>query len=487
MTFSGAADDLARKIGIGAKTQAAESGPALPDRITINADPLTVKSGEKTSLKFSGDAEALSAQKGIILSFETSTKVTQTPAAPPPPSGPAIPGAGSVSYGGITIENDPSSVPLPVWDAPPPPVRIDDMAFLSLKFKDGSSSLLPLLQDSTGFIPGKINLDEVSGGRAVASLEIVNNNTNRDLSIRNVSIFNPSPPRQESASENVLSRAQDAIIVMEGIEIKRSSNNIDDLIPGVTIIPKAPSDTPVTLNIEPDREAIKDAIVKLVGNYNWLMAELNVLTRSDEKIIQDLTYLTADEKTEMKKRLGAFSGDMSLNQYKNRLQQAVTAAYITEAEQDLSMLMQIGIGTDLRRAGATTGYDPAHLRGYLEIDEKALDAALTKDLRPIQQLFGYDSTGDLLADTGVAFALDALAKPFIDTGGMIGVKTNTIDGKIGQEERRIATLDRQLEAKEVALKRQYANMETAFSRMEKMGNTLDNFNKQANAINNSRR
>ena len=488
LSFSGAAEDLARTTGLGAKAADPAQTPDLPDRVSINADALTVEAGDKTSIQFSQDARGLAAQKGIILNFETATSVTATQEAEKALSGPAIPGAGSVRYGGVTIENDPSSIPLPAFETPPAPARVDDMAFLSLRFNDGSSAALPLVQDSNSFIPTRINLDEVAGGRTIASMEVVNNNTNRDFSIRNITVFNPNPPpRQDFTSPNILSTAQDAIVVMEGIEIKRSSNEISDLIPGVTIIPKTASDKPITVNIEPDREGIKDAIVTLVGNYNRLMTELNVLTRKDDRVLQEITYLTSDERAEMKERLGAFSGDMTLIQFKNRLQQAITGAYETEAERDLSMLVQIGVGTDLRRAGASAGYDPAQLRGYLEIDEKALDAALAKDLRPIQQLFGYDTTGDLLADSGVAVALDGIARPFIETGGIVSIRSSTIDGKISQEERRIATLDRQLEEKEAAFKRQYATMESAFNRMESMQTDLDNFSRQANSINNSRR
>jgi flagellar hook-associated protein 2 len=274
---------------------------------------------------------------------------------------------------------------------------------------------------------------------------------------------------------------------MEGIEIRRPSNEISDEIPGVTVIAKAPSEREVTLAIEPDREAIKEAIVTMVGNYNRLMGELNVLTRNDDRVLQELSYLSAEERSEMRKRLGAFSGDSMLNQLRNRLQQTVTGAYPTQAEQELSMLAQIGIGTDVSRSGASTGYDPSRLRGYLEIDEKALDAALQKDLRPIQQLFGYDTDGDLIADSGVAYALEGLSKPYVETGGIISLKTGTIDSKINQEQRRIATLDRQLEAKEAALRRQFGNMESAYNRMEKTGTSLDNFSRQANSINNSGR
>jgi flagellar hook-associated protein 2 len=213
------------------------------------------------------------------------------------------------------------------------------------------------------------------------------------------------------------------------------------------------------------------------------MAELNVITRNDDRIIQELSYLSADEQADMRKRLGAFTGDSTLSQFRNTMQRAVTSSYSTAAEQDLSMLAQIGIGTDVRRAGSSTGYDASRLRGYLEIDEKALDAAMTGRLPVIQQLFGNDTDGDLIIDSGVAFSLEGITKPYTETGGILSLKTGTSDSKIDQEQRRISTLDRQLEAKEASLKRQYGNMENAFSRMEKMGTSLDQFSQRASANN----
>jgi len=503
LSFSGAAEDLARLVGMGEHDSEETPGPSLPDKVAVQPENLTVPAGGRNTIAFPEDAQKLSAQKGIVLNFETSTKVTPPSAEEPatPPSGPVIPGAGSVSFGGITIENDASSVPLPEWEGPPAaPARVDDMAFLSLSFTDGTSAALPLVQDSTGFIPGKINLDEISAGREIASMNLVNNNTHRDLSIRKVEVLNTAP-KPEFKPQNALSTAQDAIIVMDGIEIKRPSNEIDDLVPGVTLTAKAPSDKEVTINIETDREGIKESIVAMVGNYNRLMGELNVLLTpmpgsnapdasnrraAAQRVIDELSYLNRDEVEEMRKRLGAFAGDSVLTQFRDNLRRAVTGSYTTDAGPEISMLAQIGIGTDVSRSGASAGYDSSRLRGYLEIDEKALDAALQKDLKSLQQLFGYDTDGDLIVDSGVSYRLESLAKPYVEIGGIVSLKTGTLDSKINQEERRIVTLDRQLAAKEASLRKQYGTMESAFNRMEKMGTSLDNFSKQANAINNSR-
>jgi flagellar hook-associated protein 2 len=181
----------------------------------------------------------------------------------------------------------------------------------------------------------------------------------------------------------------------------------------------------------------------------------------------------------MRKKLGVFAGESTLSQFKAGLQQAVSGSYLTSMERDLAMLAQIGISTDARKAGATTGYDPARLRGYLEIDEKSLDAALETKLPAIRQLFGYDSDGDLIVDSGVAYMLDLLAKPYVETGGVITLKTGVIDSRIAQDNRRIETMDRQLAAKEASLKNQYAQMEGAYNRMEQMSTSLDQFSQRA--------
>ena len=420
-----------------------------------------------------------------VLKFETSTTVRQEEAwtVPKPPPGPSIPSTGSVSYGGIVIENDRSDVTLPSWTPPQQPQRVDNMGILSLNFSDGSSLQLPPISDSQGFNSYQYRLDSIAQGKTIVSLNLNNDNTHRDVSIRNVQIFDPNVLGGMKPL-NAVSTAQDAIISMEGIEIRRSRNDISDLVPGVTITARAASDKPVTLRVEPDREGVKESIISFVGNYNRLMAEINILTRNDDRVIEELSYLSKEEKDEYRKRLGAFSGDSTLMQVRNNLMGIINTAYPTSEERNLSMLAQIGIGTDVRRGGASGGYDASRLRGYLEIDEKVLDAAIVSKLPAIKELFGSDTTGDLLVDTGIAFSIDALTKPFAESGGLIALRTGTIDSRIAQEQRRIETLDRQLAQKEADLKKQYGQMEGAYRRMEQMSNSLDRFQQQNNNNNN---
>jgi flagellar hook-associated protein 2 len=487
LVFSDAAEALALQTGL-----------AEPDRSYRNIPVSALDGGEAGA---SAEAETLkvgaggnarvpinpgaSAASELVLGFEAlSELLPEEPfVVPEPPPGPSLSPPGSATYGDITIENEASSVELPPWNPPSPPPRVDDPETLFLRFSDGSAAPLPPLPDGRSFQGYQYRLADLAPGKTITALELNNRNTHRDIALRNIRIFDPQTAGGLKPL-NPVSTAQDAVVVMDGIEITRPSNAIDDLIPSVTVTLKGPSDQPVRLGVEPDREGIKESIIALVGNYNRLMAEVNVLTRNDERVVEELSYLDQDEQGEMRDRLGAFSGDSTLNQFKNGLQRTVTAPYPTSAGQDLALLTQLGIGTDVRRAGATTGYDPSRLRGYLEIDEKALDAALETNLPAIQELFGSDTDGDMIVDTGIAYALDRLARPYVETGGLISLKTSGIDSRISQEERRIQTMEQQLSAREATLRSQYGQMEGAYNRMEQMTGSLDTFSRQSNSNNN---
>jgi flagellar hook-associated protein 2 len=376
-------------------------------------------------------------------------------------------------------ESAPSPVPSDAESGeialPPPPLRVDNPNVLHLRFADGTETALSPLPEGENFEANTYNLFEISGGKTVSAIEIRNNNTHIDVSIRNIQVMDTSP---KAATEPVkaISTARDAIVLMDGIEIERPTNDIDDLIPGLNLKLKSPSELPVNLGVESNTEAVKNAVITFVGSYNRLMAELNVLTRSDESVINELSYLNDSEREELRGKLGQFSGDSSLLKLRGDLINTVTASYPTSTDGNV-LLANFGIATDVRRAGSA-GYDPSRMRGYLEIDETAFDTALAANSDTLKELMGRDSDGDLIVDSGLAYRLDRTTRPFVEIGGIIASKTGTLDTRITADTRRIESLDQQLGRKERDLRIQYGRMEDAYSRMEQMSRSLDNFGAQ---------
>ncbi|MCK5375344.1 MAG: flagellar filament capping protein FliD [Alphaproteobacteria bacterium] len=64
--------------------------------------------------------------------------------------------------------------------------------------------------------------------------------------------------------------AQDAIIYLDGLEINSSSNSLEDVLEGVNITLYAPTDvgTTITLEVDYDYTAVKDAVTGFVDSYN---------------------------------------------------------------------------------------------------------------------------------------------------------------------------------------------------------------------------
>ncbi|GAB1455325.1 hypothetical protein MASR2M48_06320 [Spirochaetota bacterium] len=373
-----------------------------------------------------------------------------------------------MEYEGIRIQSAPSDVNLPSWSPPPTPVTRDDFTPLYLIDGQGRSMALPSLTPGSDFksitVPLNAYMDSFSG------IGIRNGNTGRDVFIKSARIYDPT----ETAGmrpKNAVQTARDAIVAMDGIEITRPTNAISDLVPGLTVNLWRESDTPVSLSIEPDREAAKESLIELVGNYNRLMAELNILARADDKILDEISYFTEDEKKKYSERLGLFQGDMTLSQLRSSLQRTMMDAYPTSGGSD--QLAAFGISTDSRRGGS---YDASRLRGYIEIDEANLDKALKENFQRVKESFGYDTDGDLLIDSGAAFKLDFMTKAYVETGGIVSIRTRTLDDQASRQKRDIENLETQLVRKEADLKRKYGLMESALGQMESSSSAWDNFN-----------
>jgi flagellar hook-associated protein 2 len=167
----------------------------------------------------------------------------------------------------------------------------------------------------------------------------------------------------EGAFADVLQEAQDAILTLDGITVTRSSNNIDDLLDGVTLHlyqttqagPDTDSDVSITLEVGADVSSAKAAIQSLVDAYNAFrefVATQQTLA-SDGTVAEDAVLF----------------GDGTMRSATLSVYSALTATIDDES----MALIGLSFASD----------------GTLIVDEDTLDNALLDDLDTVKALLSF--------------------------------------------------------------------------------------------------
>ncbi len=463
----------AREIAMDDGSLAPWESPISEDTVRVTDETLELRPGGPVSLPVTPEVQDA---ENMVLELEVrmvdrSEEAEETPS---PPSGPEIPDAGALRFEDITIPYPRSEMEMPEFEEPEEPrIETDDRVLFARS--GGEDVPLPRLSPGEEFETVQIPLGEHVD--SIDALNLRNENTHRDFYIRNARIYDPDA-RGEYEPVNPVETAADARVKLDGITVTRDSNEIDDLIPGTTLELQAPSQGPVSLEVGPDLEPIKESVIGFLSKYNEFVADLNILTRREEGILEEISYLEGDEREQAKERLGMLQGDSGLNQMRSRLQQIMMNSYPTDAGQELNMLAQMGISTNA--SGANTGsVDSSRLRGYLEMDEEQFDAALEDNLDAVKQLFGSDSDGDMRMDEGVAYRVEEYMRPAVQSGGFFQNRQGSLDSRIARTEDDMSDYSDHLDRYEQRLRREFGEVEEAMDEMDRNERALERLNRSS--------
>ncbi|HKK65365.1 MAG TPA: flagellar filament capping protein FliD [Clostridia bacterium] len=445
-----------RNIAINSDTASSIESSRLKKDFQLQEGNLVVPPGTSAQIQVSPPIQAEKSLQ-LVLEIQVQELPQEEYQAPSPPPGPQLPDAGGVELEGIEVQNAPGEVKTPPWEPPQRPETVETLQVLSLNERQQLAELTNTEE------PQKLTIPLSDLGTALRSIDVNNPNTGRRITVRQARIENPEA-RGEFQPQFPVSTAQNAQLTVNGIPIERNNNNIDDVIPGVTLTPQISSDRTVEINVEPDKEAIKNGLIQFLGSYNQTLTEVNILTSNRESVIEEISYFEDEDRDAAREKLGMFSGDSSFMQLKNRLQRIAGAAYETSAGRELSMLSQMGISTNASGGAGTVSR--SKLRGYLEVDESQLDEAIDQHLPAIKELFGQDTDGDLVVDSGIAVEISNFVNAYTRNNGLIDTRTSSIERQIDETEDEINDFKRSLEDKETDLKRKYGRMEGALGDLE---------------------
>ena len=451
------------------------------DRLAVDAEKTEVAVPAQTTERIAFSKSVRGSQQ-YVLEYTVSLQNNADVSAPPSGQGeqassggnPIYEQVGTVSYKGVTVTNAPSDssiVPETLGLNPVPAAPVEDYNVLSLVSSRGTLIPLPPLADTAEVQTFSIPLSEYGD---ITGITVHNNNTDKTVSLAQIKVYDPKATG-EYIPVNPVSQAQEASLTFEGIPVKRGTNKIDDLIPGVTLQLEDKTDKPESISIKPDPQPAKDAIIEFVAKYNRLLAEINIVTSNQQAVIDEIEYFTDDERKTAEENLGALFGDTTLSSLKNNLRQIVANVYRRNTDTPIRTLSQIGIST---KSDTSSALNEARLRGYLEIDEKRLDEALKNSIEDVRYLFGYDTDNDVLIDDGVAYQVFKQIDPYVQRGGIFSTRTNGLAARIKTSKDKIARYDQALEKKEQELRQKYGDMDGSLRNLQKQSDMINNFSRQ---------
>ncbi|MEM6672735.1 MAG: flagellar filament capping protein FliD [Planctomycetota bacterium] len=280
-----------------------------------------------------------------------------------------------------------------------------------------------------------------------------------------------------AVSRNNVTVGNDAIAIVDGLVVRRATNQLEDVVEGVAIdLRSTTAGESVTVSIEPDREAVRTKIDEFITAYNEVVDFIGTQGTFTPSEGEDGAGTTG----------GLLFGDSLLSNVRRSLSRALFDVDLDDVAADTegySTLALVGIEQDRD--------------GRLSIDERAFDAKFTENLDALMDLFadvdGFDNGGaepntpgsivDTTEDSGL---MDRLVREIdrmfgsLDSGdseieiqGVFDLRQDAIRDSIGR-------FDEQIERRETRLERYEETLVLRFARLEEL---LGGLNAQGAALN----
>jgi len=307
-------------------------------------------------------------------------------------------------------------------------IQVGDNDSVSIDINDGDT-----LEDLVN------NINEQMGGDVEASLLNVGGDNPYRLIIKSANTGEANSLTISSDSDsfsNDISRigngAKDAVVEVDGIEVKRSSNKFDDVIDGVTFRAKKIGET--TVDIEEDRSKFMDSMSDFVDQFNSVINTL----KNDTKYNADT------------KSAGIFQGNSTVRGIIDKLQNIVYSTVSSDNK------MAMNFGLEMKRDGT------------LSLDKSKLEEAMKENPDQVKEFFKSSDTvsGLFQKFDKTLFRMTTLS------GGDIKSLSSSIDSSLKSLEEMEQNAIKRLDAKYDIMAKQFASFDSLMGTLNSSATTL---------------
>jgi flagellar hook-associated protein 2 len=273
----------------------------------------------------------------------------------------------------------------------------------------GAGVTATILTTGTGLTPNYLSVSANSSGATTLSLV-------------------DDPSGAKTALLTNTNQGDDAIFKLNDLEVHRSSNTVNDLIPGVSlsINNTTAADQTVTVTLAPDRSQITNALNSLATNYNAVANLVNAQIGTNA---------------------GLLSGDVAVREASNALRQITSFRGVG----DVSSLAELGISL------STTG-------------QMSLDSTAVSQLSDSQLAAAFTFLGSSTSGLGsVAGQISALSDPVT---GLLKIEQDKFDETYKSLGNQVDTLTSRVNAMQAGLSQKLQIADSLLANLESQQNTL---------------
>jgi flagellar hook-associated protein 2 len=244
-------------------------------------------------------------------------------------------------------------------------------------------------------------------------------------------------------------QAADASLVVNGVSITRSSNTVNDVIPGVTMTLLATTPTAAaSVAVARDTSGVKEKIQGIVQAYNDMVADFAVLTgpKSDDE--EDI-----------------FSGSLKGDSTPRTVLAQIRATLFGESDtkgDTIATFRDLGVSVDKD--------------GVVSLDETVLDSALNSNFEEVvKTLAGRTSEtvdGETVIKRGLGVELAARVRDLMAPSGIILSQSSSAETQVAKHEDKLTDLEDRLQTILDRYTKQFAAMESLVGQITAMRENL---------------
>jgi flagellar hook-associated protein 2 len=248
-----------------------------------------------------------------------------------------------------------------------------------------------------------------------------------------------------SLNPDPLTVASDAEVVVNGVTVVRSSNQLTDVIPGLRLdLAQTTAGSSMLIQVSRDSEALKSKVQSLVDAYNQMISDFKILTGPKSEDEEDVYS-------------GSLSGESLVRSVTAQIRSVLFGESDT-ATDAVSTFRQLGVSVDRD--------------GVMSLDTDTFDEAVATQFDDVAEALAGRNVVDGALQYGLSAKLSNRLRDLMSPTGVVMTQSNTAETLVTRYNTDLAKLETRMEGILARYTKQFAAMESLVGQMTSLRESL---------------